>query len=73
MEEATVFDRFELALYGSFGVLALLLAVMGIYGLIVVSRRTSELGMRMALGADSASVFRLVLKDGHEARHRRAG
>jgi len=66
VEEATAFDRFELALYGSFGVLALLLAVMGVYGLMafVVSQRTSELGMRMALGADSASVFRLVLKDG---------
>lgn len=66
VNEATAFDRFELALYGSFGVLALLLAVMGVYGLMafVVSQRTSELGMRMALGADAASVFRLVLKDG---------
>lgn len=66
VEDATAFDRFELALYGGFGALALMLAVVGIYGLMafVVSQRSAEMGMRIALGADAPSVFRLVLVDG---------
>ena len=52
-------------LSGVFGGLALLLASVGLYGLMsnAVARRTSEFGLRMALGAQPASVAVLILKE----------
>ena len=58
--------RVRTALLGLFAVLALVLATLGAYGVIsvVVSQRTREIGIRMALGADASHVMRLIVGQG---------
>jgi predicted permease len=57
--------RLGATLFSSFGVLALAIASVGLFGIVsyVVTQRTRELGVRLALGATAASVSRLVVND----------
>ena len=67
MLRATVAERrFDLVLVGAFAALSLLLAAVGLFGLITftVTQRTRELGIRVALGARGGQIEGLVLRDG---------
>jgi macrolide transport system ATP-binding/permease protein len=66
LNQAVEGPRIAMKLVGSMGVVGLLLAIAGLYGLVAynVSRRTREIGIRMALGAASSDVLRLVMGKG---------
>jgi len=66
VSRSTARDSFNMMLLTIFGAVALVLAAIGIYGLMAysVQQRTQEIGIRMALGADRATIRKLVVWHG---------
>jgi predicted permease len=66
MQLGTLFQRVAVTFAGSFGLLAMLLAAVGIYGVVAYTtrQRAREIGIRVALGAEKGGIYRLVLGQG---------
>ncbi len=66
VNRSTADRKFLMALMGIFAALALILTIIGLYGVIsyLVNQRTQEIGIRMALGAQLGDIMRMVLKQG---------
>jgi putative ABC transport system permease protein len=66
VSEQLITDRFGMVLFAGFAGLALLLAALGIYGVMAfaVAQRSQEIGLRMALGAQQSEVMKLILTGG---------
>jgi ABC-type antimicrobial peptide transport system permease subunit len=58
--------RFESSLLTGFSIVALLMAAVGIYGLIQysIAMRTQEIGLRLAVGAQAGDIFRMIIREG---------
>lgn len=66
LSESVWRQRFVVYVLGAFGLAAVLIAVLGVFGIIsyTVSRRTQEIGVRVALGATRGSIIRMVMSEG---------
>jgi predicted permease len=66
IEDSLAGERMLASLSGAFGLTALIVAAVGLYGVLAysVSRRTREIGIRVALGAERGDVFRMILGQG---------
>jgi putative ABC transport system permease protein len=64
--DASARTRFSVALLGAFAVIAMLLALVGMFGVLAhgVAQRTPEIGVRLALGAAPSTIFRMILREG---------